>query len=263
MNNVKRNKYYFDHIVFLTGQSNAVGYGGFYDPSNIEDEKDPNIFGYNVKLNCWEVFDLQKAFGAKKENYQCMAFHYAKEYLKQHPNSKIGIIICGKANESIIRWVVPYKCVCAKNHLAQSVIFNKTDIGDIYTFSTMMIKNALEHTMNKSIDIIMWHQGESDYMEKNLWYYPRIRKVIRQYLSESFVNKNTYFLCCELLFNGLTNKQNKSLLSLNVDNSSEKVRTLFNRHLPSHDGLHMKRFFQSSFRTFIENIIIEASPFDS
>lgn len=202
-------KYNFDHIILLTGQSNALGAGGIYDAFNIDDQPDNRIWGYVSSHDYWTVFDLKLQIGSKKPNYQCMAFHYAKRLLVKYPNWKIGIIICGLSGQSITRWVVPYMCTCHECHMLQSNIVNKHDKGDIYDWSVLMVSNALSHCKSSNnVNTIMWHQGESDFTETETWYYQRLKKVIKQYRNNEWYDETCEFLCGQLYENAVTSKMN-------------------------------------------------------
>ena len=204
-------KFDFDYIILLTGQSNALGIGGNYDPYSEEDQPDPRIWGYVSGRDYWTIFDLNLQIGSKKPTHQCMAFHYAKGLLKTNPMWNIGIIICGLSGQSICRWVKPYKCKCPYGHYQPSSLlhYGKVDSGDIYDWSVLMVNAALLHCNNENyVNTIMWHQGESDCMETCMWYYERLQKVIKQYRNESWFTSDSRFMCGQLYENGITDKMN-------------------------------------------------------
>ena len=203
--------YNFDYIILLTGQSNAVGYGSVYNPTLEQDKPDPRIWGYLSASDTWSVFDLKLQIGSKKPYMNSMAFQYAKKLLLDNPSWTIGIIICGLGSQSITRWVKPYRCICAGNHLQNSVlnVVGKKDKGDIYDWSVLMVNSALAHCNKKNnVNLIMWHQGESDFMESHTWYYQRLVKVIAQYHKETWFTNDSVFMCGQLVENNLTNKMN-------------------------------------------------------
>ena len=204
-------KYHFDYIILLTGQSNALGVGGCYNPYNLDDQPDNRIWGYVSGQDYWTIFDLRLQIGSKKPYNQCMAFHYAKRLLRDNPHWKIGIIISGLSGQSITRWIVPYNCNCPCGHLQPSVI-GKRDKGDIYAWSLLMVNNALHHCTNEThVNTIMWHQGESDCMETQMWYYERLCKVFEQYKSNEWFHEDSMFMCGQLYENGCTNSMNSVL----------------------------------------------------
>ena len=207
-------KFNFDHIILLTGQSNAMGAGGHYNMYHEDDQPDPRIWGYVSGRDYWTVFDLRLQIGSKKPNNQCMAFHYAKRLLQENPHWQIGIIICGLGGQSICRWVVPYKCNCSYGHLQPSTFmhYGKHDTGDIYEWSVLMVNCALMHcgAQNK-IDTIMWHQGETDFNETCMWYYERLQKLISQYRQNWWFSEDSVFMCGQLYMNGVTDKMNHVL----------------------------------------------------
>lgn len=234
-----------DFIILLTGQSNALGVGGTYDQLCEDDQPDNRIYGYNYANDTWNIFDLRNAVGSKKMYHQCLAFHYAKKMLKTNPNWTIGIIICGRNGQSITRWVKPYTCKCASSHLLPSLLwtYGKQDRGDIYDMSVLMVNAALAHCdENTCVNMIMWHQGESDFMETHMWYYQRLTKVINQYKKEVWFGESGEFICGQLLENGITDKMNYVLSMFKLLNY-----TSLNLYTDSYDGIH---FNNNSYRTF-------------
>ena len=233
-------KFDFDYIILLTGQSNALGIGGHYDPYNEEDQPDPRIWGYVSGRDYWTVFDLNLQIGSKKPGHQCMAFHYAKQLLKTNPECYIGIIICGLSGQSICRWVKPHKCKCPHGHLQPSSLlhYGKVDSGDIYDWSVLMVNAALLHcNYNNCVNTIIWHQGESDFMETCMWYYERLQKVIAQYHNEKwFCKGSSKFMCGQLFENGVTDKMN------NVFRLEYNWKYLRNPNF-SYDNLHYHKFY--------------------
>jgi hypothetical protein len=195
----------FDFIILLTGQSNALGIGGYIDQNNINDQPDPRIWGYVSNKDYWTVFDLRIQIGSKKNNHKCLAFNYAKKLLELYPHWKIGIIICGLSDQSISRWVKPYTCNCKEKHL-QNGTKKSNDVGDIFDLSVLMSRLALNKTSNENINLIIWQQGEADYLETMSWYYQRLAKVIRQYWE---VFSDVQFICAQLFINNISDTMNK------------------------------------------------------
>ena len=201
---------YIDHIVLLTGQSNAMGCGGRFDSYEKMDSTHADIYGFDAYTSKWVEFDLRNRVGGKAQHDQCLAFHYAKRYIADNPGSSVGIIVSGEAGQSISRWVLP------QNGLQYSV--NKQDTGDHYALSVAMVTNALSDVKNNKIHAVLWHQGESDYDESNTYYINRLHAVIKQYRSEDFSTNNLPFITGELIHNDdlwAFNKQNVALISLN------------------------------------------------
>ena len=202
---------YINHIVLLTGQSNAMGCGGRFDLYDPLDSPHADIYAFDPYISKWVEFDLRNRVGGKAQHDQCLAFHYAKRYIADNPGSSVGIIVSGEAGQGISRWVLP------QNGLQYSSV-NKQDTGDHYALSVAMVKNALLGVTNTKIHAILWHQGESDYDESNTYYINRLHAVIKQYRSEEFSARDIPFVAGELIHNNdlwAFNKQNVALVSLN------------------------------------------------
>lgn len=84
-----------DFILLLTGQSNSQGWGGVFESNSLEDSINENILNWNCYRNVWEVSSLERTIGSKPSQYQCFAFHFAKQWLKDNDRLKIGIINYG------------------------------------------------------------------------------------------------------------------------------------------------------------------------
>tara|TARA_B110000977_G_scaffold193152_1_gene267716 strand:- start:3081 stop:3788 length:708 start_codon:yes stop_codon:yes gene_type:complete len=197
---------FFNYIILLTGQSNALGVGGQYDQMCIDDQPDPRIWGYVSSNNYWTVFDLRIQVGSKKPGYQCIAFHFAKKILIKNPSWKIGIIVCALSNQSITRWIHPFTCKCADEHL-QKGEHSAIDTGDIFNWSLLMSDLAIGQTSNTKINLFMWHQGEADHMESLCWYYQRLAKMLKQYRKNDLFSK-CQVICAQLYENKSTSKMN-------------------------------------------------------
>lgn len=202
-------------IILVSGQSNSQGWGGVYDKDNMDDQIDERILGWNSESNIWTIFDLENSVGTKPKNMQCFAFHFAKCYLKDHPNDIIGIIIHSLGGQSISRWIVESK------NLIKSVDFSKIDDGEIYNQCVDIVKKCLYNSCLSKLHFILWHQGEGDYLETCEYYECRLYRVIQQFRNETFCTKTTPFIAGELLHNfdgWIYNKQNKALEKLNFNN---------------------------------------------
>lgn len=203
----------FDLVILLTGQSNALGVGGWCDMADFNDRSDANIYGYNSNTRSWGIFDLRCDIGSKLPQHQCLAFHFAKQYTSSNPHHTVGIIVCGEAGVGICRWIKPQQ-------MLQRSSVNKCDTGDIYTRSVTMVNTALKFVENSEIDVILWHQGENDFDESTTYYYSRLNTVVSQYRSECFTNENVLFIAGELLHNNdiwAFNRQNIALHCFNED----------------------------------------------
>ena len=198
----------FDMILAITGQSNSQGAGAYYDFDNSADQIDDRIFGWNTVNHQWEVADLRtESTGAvwygKVLRWQSPAFHFAKCYIKEHENAKIGIINVGLGGNSISRWV---HFDPTHEHYHNSFILANDSWGgipgDLYNIHVHNIKNALKLVVNTKIDCLMWHQGEQDGWERNDmnlsdFYEESLNTVIKQYRNEDFGFKEMPFIVGE------------------------------------------------------------------
>lgn len=202
-------------IIALTGQSNAQGYGGIYS-SNIKDDAPHNrIFAFNIWSKEWEIADLRKHIGTKPPLWQCLAFHFAKKLVEGYPDIRVGIINYGVSGQPISRWVKfkpeeeysEFNETNAENSGAvdygeESGNYMPGAQGDIFDAHVRNINDAMNllDEENKKIDVICWHQGESNggissFHEK--YYETSLNRVIGQYRSLEYCNSKTPFIVGE------------------------------------------------------------------
>ena len=202
-------------IIAVTGQSNSQGAGGSYDEKISDDQVHKRIHGFNNSTNRWEIADLRtdslglQGLDENNEwnrsfNSQSFAFHFAKQMVNKYPDIVVGIINVGIGEQSISRWVLDIN-------------------GDIYKKHVKVITKSLEHlNISKKIDVICWHQGESDANMSLKIYKNNLYQVINQYRNELFCNKNTPFIVGQTIQNGNQSLelQNNNLLNLNIDDDN-------------------------------------------
>jgi len=189
-------------IIALTGQSNSQGWNAFYDENNVNDQNDDRIFGWNATTSEWEKADmLTESLGQffyRKKGWQSLAFHFAKCLVEGYPNIRPGIINLGVGGQSISRWV-------KYNEGETWYDFNKSrsvngNQGDIFDLHVNMINNAMENIkeLKSNIDVICWHQGESDgYYIDPIYYLDSLNKVINQYRQLLLCTNTTPFIVGE------------------------------------------------------------------
>lgn len=208
-----------DVVFLVTGQSNSQGTGGFFEPHSHDDAMDDNILSWNIKDKSWDVASLERTMGTKPLLSQCFGFHFAKKYIKRFPNTKIGLVVCGAPGQSICRW----------SHVEYpKSANNKRDTGDIFDKTVLFLKEALEKSKTRTVESILWHQGESDYNETNEYYRNRLRHVVGEY--RRTFGKNVVFIGGEVLKCGNTHKQNAVLRELN-HNNDVYTRCAFSKNL--------------------------------
>lgn len=161
-------------IIALTGQSNSQGAGGFYDPNNIQDQPHERIKAWNQGYTGyasgypwyteggyvgWETADLRNTIGTKMHNFQCLAFHFAKRLVETYNDIVVGIINCGFGGQPIARWAI----FETNEQWYNYNVSRYQNQGDIFTVHSAMMSNALSQLQAKNnVDVVLWHQGESD-----------------------------------------------------------------------------------------------------
>lgn len=209
---------YLDCVILITGQSNALG----YNTKLVNEDIDDRILIFNINRKNWEIY--------KDINY-CFGYSFAKTYVNKHKKRKIGIIIVGGLGQSICNWV--------KNKEDELYRSNscKIDTGILMELSIMNTEEAMcQLTGKNTIDCILWHQGEADYNESNLYYYWRLKRIIDRYRKEIWANDKTPFIAGELM-KGEYDNQNTALKALNYD-KDEASGCIECQYLEGSDSIH-------------------------
>lgn len=216
-------------IIALTGQSNSQGWNSFYDENNSFDQPHERIFGFNSTNQSWEVADLNTeslgSFWHKAAGWQSLAFHFAKRLVEAYPDIRPGIVNLGVGGQVIARWAK-----FPENHKWYQANVDRAGAsgvlqGDIYDLHVEKINQALDQLPedNQNIDVICWHQGESDGWGTDPNYYvDSINQVINQYRSLKYCNKKTPFIVGETTGADFGTDQgwearNVQLRNLNID----------------------------------------------
>jgi hypothetical protein len=201
-----------DFIIALVGQSNSQGWGGKYDRNVEADQIHKNITTWNIEDKRWQIADLRQTMGTKPANLQCLAFHFAKEFVKENPDKNVGIIIYGFVGQSISNWTIPNVT------LPKARCSWKNDTAFIYDNTIIEITEALQVANKQTLDLILWHQGEADSDESFEYYETRLKQIIHQFRTEPFGITRLPFIVGEIKEKyGFWHKQNKILKSLNSD----------------------------------------------
>ena len=210
-------------IIAISGQSNASGFGSFYEKYHLEDQIDKNIFSYNRFSGIWEVADLQNQSLKKIKGSNFFGFHFAKELVNKYPGIKPGIINLSYASCSIGCWIkYPKNHKYYKLNQKFSLMSNKKQ-GIFFDEHQSIIKKALEQlefSIQRKIDVILWHQGENDNILHNnsVFFRNSLYQVVNQYKS---IQKeiHSYFIAGTVLpytFKGIyKNYVNNILMDLN------------------------------------------------
>jgi hypothetical protein len=230
-----------DFTVLLTGQSNSQGLGGSFEQHSIDDSPSRRILSWNLEETKWEIANLSNKMGSKPAGWQCFAFHFAKQWIKNN-DGKIGIIVFGMSNQHIGRWTFQ------NLNLPFSQDPSKIDSGDIFLSCINHINKS-----TKKIDAILWHQGESDWYETFTYYHTRLYTVINQY--RTFLKDTSLpFIAGQLANTSHTAAQNHVLSSLNfdIDNNTrcantESLQTYDVQHFNTQSHRTMGRMYYDAY----------------
>lgn len=191
-------------IIALTGQSNSQGFGGQFEEGNPADQPHARIRGWNHIALEWQEADMRTdSLGStshRPKNHQSLAFHFAKRLVNKYPDIIVGIINYGLSGAPIRYW-------------------NEEEDGTIYKVHKYIIEKALSKLEYKrNIDVICYHQGESDWNMDTAYYEDTLNKVIKQYRSLDACNHETPFIVGQTTqANNYFEMQNETLLNLNID----------------------------------------------
>lgn len=227
-----------DFVIALTGQSNSQGALALYEFDKIEDQSDDRIFGWNSVTGSWEIADLRtESLGAeyhgKLKHWQSLAFHFAKTMLQAYPELKIGIINVGLGGNSISRWT-KFSPNEPEYHISETLSklsWNGTP-GDLFDIHNFEIKRSLSKINKKSVDVVLWHQGEQDGFDvsgvnMSEYYQKALENVIHSYRSQEYSHEHTPFIVGETSggFPGYRNGWEARNRELNIMNEDEDPYT--------------------------------------
>ena len=217
-------------IIALTGQSNSQGANALYDANDQFDQPHERVFGFNSTTQAWETADLNTestgSFWHKSAGWQSLAFHFAKRLVEAYPDIRPGIINLGVGGQMIARWAkFPENHPWYSSNVQRAALSGVLQ-GDIYDLHVEKISQALEQLdeEHKRINVICWHQGESDgHIEADPNYYTSaINQVISQYRGLKYFNSKTPFIVGETTGGDVGSNQgwearNIQLRNLNLD----------------------------------------------
>ena len=190
-------------IILSSGQSNMGGFSSIYDKYNPLDQPDENILAFCIDNNKWEVADLNNySLGQKKYckmiGNNSIPFQFAKNLKLKYPDIIPGIINVCDGAETIALWAYFNKNEKYYDEYLRTLSHrngvkkDKGNGGDVFTRIVKTHNNSFSKLINKytKIDVVLWHQGESDYIENsNLNYFEKaFLKVLNQFTD---LNKNS------------------------------------------------------------------------
>ncbi len=228
-------------VIALTGQSNSQGMNAWWDSENPQDQPHDRIFGFNDATGKWEQANLNtESLGTawhKPLGTQSLAFHFARRLVEAYPDIRPGIVNLGIGGQPIARWAKfeGYEGWFTYNAMRASTVGSVQ--GDIYDLHVNKINNAMDSINAKSIDVILWHQGETDGDTESTYYMAAIKKVIEQYRSLPYCSPDTPFVVGETTgahdgINQGWEKRNVELKALNID-SDPRTRCIDSSDLPT------------------------------
>lgn len=188
-------------IVLLSGQSNSQGWNSFYDEKNWQDQPHDRIFGWNETNNQWEKADMNTEslgqFLYRYPGWQSLAFHFCRRLVEGYDNIRPGIINVGIGGQSVSRWC---KFSSGEKWFDFNMIRSNSAQGDIFDMHVSQINHAITALNNKksTVDVVCWHQGESDgYHIEPEYYIDALNRVIKQYRSLEYCTESTPFIVGE------------------------------------------------------------------
>lgn len=178
-------------LILITGQSNALGAGTSYDQSL--DRPSSNVFAFTN--NGWQVADLKQVWDLnwhprnhpETDPSNNFAIHFGKSAAARDDSRVIGFILASKPGAKISEW--DYQ-------------------GDFYNTLQAKALDAINQLPHKnSIDGILWHQGESDGVDKQ-YYTDSLYSLIYNLRNEAWVNSRAPFICGETKIRSVNNRLN-------------------------------------------------------
>lgn len=220
---IKINNHQPNFIIVISGQSNASGFGSNYEKNNIKDQINNNIFSYNRFNGFWEIADLQNQSMKKIKGSNFFGFHFAKHLIQKYPGIRPGIINLSYASCIIGCWIKYSKNNKYYQFNEKYTSLSNKKQGIFFEEHKEIIQKAfkqLEYSVQKKIDVVLWHQGESDNIfHHNIDFFRNsLHQVVNQYKT---INKSIhpYFIAGSVLpytFNGTyKNFVNPILFELN------------------------------------------------
>jgi hypothetical protein len=186
-------------LVLIAGQSNTLGSGTSIDLS--KDSPHPRVLAYTDEG--WRVAALYQSWdqGAHPGNgdpnsntsqyHNNFALHFGKRLIERSADTVVGIILTSQPGEGIQHW--------DRGNTGYQLVQQKV----------LAAINELPH--KSSIDGLLWHQGETDWLLNGTSdpdvpqpapdnYYPsKLRTLIENFRSEPWYGFNKPFICGETI----------------------------------------------------------------
>lgn len=207
-------------VIVITGQSNALGSQTEFDETL--DAPHERVFAYTD--DGWQIADLHLVWddnahpgnnslnNPSRRPYNNLAFQFAKSVAIKSPNRVPAFIVDADPGKGIANWD-----------------YNSS----FYRKLTSKIKKALNEMPHKSsVDAILWHQGENDWLyegtsdpgatgftskgsnEYKNYYAIKLNSLINNFRNEPWARSDTPFICGETR---RATGVNRRLMALNSD----------------------------------------------
>jgi hypothetical protein len=235
-------------IIALSGQSNSQGWNT--ETENIwEDQPHQRIFGFNAVTEQWEIADMNtQSLGSswhKSPGWQSFAFHFAKRLVEGYSEIRPGIINIGIGAQQIARW-----CKLDEDHKwyklnATKALSTGVLPGDIFDVHVNLINKALAQLEQPKVDVILFHQGESNADDSEDYYSECFRHVVKQYREIPYCNKDTPFIVGETTVESV-NKQLKDICATETNMKYVYTEDLTRQH---DDPIHFDTIAQRNLGT--------------
>lgn len=212
-------------LILVTGQSNALGADTVFD--SLRDVPNNRVFAYTNEG--WRVADLHQVWDLNwhprndpdTDPSNNFGFHFAKKLAERRPQRVVGFILVTAPGEGIDHW--DYE-------------------SDFYLKIRNKVVAAINELPSKaSIDGILWHQGETDWLADD-YYRNKLRDVIANFRSENWFAADKPFICGETVEAPV----NQILMALNTDGdpstgcvSSDGLSTILDKLHFSAEGLRI------------------------
>ena len=183
-------------IVLVTGQSNALGLETAFDA--VLDYPHPRSYAFTE--DGWNIADLHQVWdlGWHPRNHpetdptNNFGFHFARKVVERRPDRVVGFVLVTAPGEGIAHW--DYE-------------------SEFYLKIRNRVVDALNQLPSKaSIDGVLWHQGETDWADTDL-YSEKLDALISNLRSESWFDEERPFICGETVKSPVNNR----LMALNND----------------------------------------------
>jgi hypothetical protein len=242
-------------IIICSGQSNSGGFGTTSNQKIELDQPNENILSYHIDEKKWVLADLSNdSLGSinqnRFKNQNSIGFQFAKNLVNNNPLIKVGLICINYNNQAICNWVEFNKDEKYYNEY-EKLIYMSNRQNKMNNFK--IIQNIYEEAISKLrnnnnlLNIVIWHQGETDNISKSNpeYYEEALIKLIN--LSKELTNNKLLGFIGGTILNNKNNNMNSDIINNII---RKKLDNIYNyaelSELSRSDNLH---FSNESIRT--------------